>query len=187
MEYHLKILFIILYEYNFTWYISYFRKWANHVDISDIKGSAYLGKRSFIESLPEDFTECLGNYAVMANGSTSKIDESTDNKIFLLSVTQSHAIGRNMISRSEAYGSYEDTVWEYWKQKIGDNAQPYGEVNTNRIVYAIENHSLPVATFTRSLYKGSSYHFLHYFRTDGKLFNISSTGQMRYLPACVIG
>ena len=43
---------------------------------------------------------------------------------------------------SDPSGAIEETAWEYWKQKIGDNAQKYGYTNTNRIVYAVNNTSL---------------------------------------------
>ena len=88
------------------------------------QGTDYYGKRSFIESLPEDFTDFFGTHTVRATKVTTEPEEDADDKIFLLSVTQSHALGSSMVS--DPSGAIEGTSWEYWKQKIGDNAQKYG-------------------------------------------------------------
>lgn len=173
-----------------TWYLSYFRRWANNSDISTLKGTDYYGKRSFIESLPEDFTDFFGTHTVRATKVTTEPEEDADDKIFLLSVTQSHALGSYMVS--DPSGAIEGTAWEYWKQKIGDNAQKYGYTNTNRIVYAVNNTSLPVSTFTRTLYAstnkyGITTYYVHYFAERGYTSNSSPNLATRYLPACVIG
>ena len=93
---------------------------------------------------------------------------------------------------SDPSGAIEETAWEYWKQKIGDNAQKYGYTNTNRIVYAVNNTSLPVSTFTRTLYAstndyGITKYYVHYFAERGYTHNSSPNLATRYLPACVIG
>lgn len=185
----------------YSWKDSYAYKWLNACDsehgITDTPQGLFIGKNGFLGCLPEDFVDAMNITTHGREEDTAEMTEATlvSGKIFLPGATNiSCEIGdietykyHNIISAMAGDG--ENTVWEYWQNKIG-HLQTIDEILSERRPRMIYNISLyndtNIPIPNRSYVVNYNYYTNTVLTSEGRYLS-NSLNSVRYLPACVIG